>query len=242
MRKFYFVLTCITLLLSMVWHAGAQSVSKPIQGIVLDKSNSKEIRLASIRNLNTGNIAISQSNGSFELLASPGQIIIYSAIGYYTDTLLLRQEIYANGNLILALRPLPSTLTDVTIVGNLSQYQIDSIERRKGFLVMASERPTPTVSRSTDMGFGVGINLGRWSKRERNSRKARSIFDMMEEEAYVNYRWNENIVGRYVTLEDEAFVSFVQRHRPTYQWLRKHPGEEDLMYYINSSLKKDRKK
>ena len=43
-------------------------------------------------------------------------------------------------------------------------------------------------------------------------------------------------------LKNEALQNFVQRHRPTYEWLRKHPKEEDIKYYINEKLKEDKKR
>ena len=42
--------------------------------------------------------------------------------------------------------------------------------------------------------------------------------------------------------KNEALQNFVQRHRPTYEWLRKHPKEEDIKYYINEKLKEDKKR
>lgn len=65
---------------------------------------------------------------------------------------------------------------------------------------------------------------------------------MMEEEAYVNFRWNEDLVRKYTTFEEEALFEFMDKNRPEYQWLRKNPDEEALVYYINSALKKARRK
>jgi hypothetical protein len=33
----------------------------------------------------------------------------------------------------------------------------------------------------------------------------------------------------------------MEDHQPAYAWLRKHPTEEDLLYYINDRLKKSKK-
>jgi hypothetical protein len=34
----------------------------------------------------------------------------------------------------------------------------------------------------------------------------------------------------------------MDRNRPQYLWLRKNPDEEALLYYINTALKKEKKK
>jgi hypothetical protein len=223
--------------------ASAQS-RKIITGSAVDKNENIPIRMASITNLSLGKTTVSRSNGTFELEATIGNIIAYAANGYYADTFFLREENYLSGSLLLALRPLPSTLTNVTVMGSYNQYQMDSVERRKSFLQDVGNNATPAVGGITnpDLGFGVGINLDRWSKKEKRERKARSIFEMMEEESYVNFRWNEALVRKYTTYQDDALYDFMETYRPEYQWLRKNPDEEALLYYINSSLKKDKRK
>lgn len=215
---------------------------KSFTGLILDKSTGKEVRVASIRNINLGITSVSRNNGTFELTGALGHIIAFAANGYYADTITITAELFEKGSLLLNILPLPSTLTNVTVVGNYTPYQLDSMERRKRFLEDVGEKPLPTVSKATDMGFGVGINLGRWSKKERNERKARTLFDMMEEESYVNARWNEEMLKKYVTYRDEDLILFMEHNRPTYEWLRRHTDEESMLYYINSSLKKEKRK
>lgn len=214
---------------------------KIFSGAVVDSAESRAIRMASITNITLGKTTVSRGNGTFELEAGTGNIIAFGANGYYADTLTISLEMYAAGSLLLTLRPLPATLTNVTVLGNMSQYQVDSIERRKNFLQDVGESTIPAVGRANDMGFGVGINLDRWSKKEKRERKARSIFDMMEEDAYVNDRWNESFVGKYTTYKDDELIAFMERNRPQYQWLRKNTSEEALIYFINSALKRERR-
>jgi len=49
------------------------------------------------------------------------------------------------------------------------------------------------------------------------------------------------LVSSLTGLKDEDLSLFMQQYRPTYQWLRAHPTDEDIMFYINEKLK-DRKK
>ncbi len=222
--------------------AAFSQAKKPITGSVVDKNENTPVRMASITNISIGKTTVSRTNGTFEIEAATGHIIAYSANGFYADTLVLREENYLSGMLLLTLRPLPATLTNVTVMGSMNPYQLDSVERRKSFLEDVGEKPIPTVSKATDMGFGVGISLDRWSKKEKRERKARDIFEMMEEEAYVNYRWNEEVVAKYTTFKLDELIEFMDRNRPQYLWLRKNPDEEALVYYINTALKKEKKK
>jgi hypothetical protein len=239
-RVFCPLIVGLPLLFVSLW-AEAQS-KKTITGSVVIIKENQPVKMASITNITLGKTTISRSNGTFEIEAGIGNIIAFGGNGFYADTLSLTASQFAEGSLLLALRPLPSTLTNVTVIGNYSQYQMDSIERRKSFLQDVGSSEIPTISKTNEMGFGVGINLDRFSKGEKRERKARDIFQMMEEEAYVNFRWNEEVVGKYTNFNGEDLYGFMERNRPEYQWLRKNPDEEALLYYINSSLKKEKRK
>jgi hypothetical protein len=67
------------------------------------------------------------------------------------------------------------------------------------------------------------------------------LFDLTEEEAYINFRWNEILVNKYTQFNNDELFAFMQKARPSYEWLRSHQSEEDLLYYINSQLKKYKK-
>lgn len=237
----FLIAAIITSLIALGYTAGAQT-RKMMPGSVVDKTTNMPVRMASITNITAGKTVVSRTNGTFELEMGVGNIIAFMANGYYSDTIVLRQETYVAGNLLIILSQLPATLAEVTITGNYNKYQIDSIERRKNFLENVGKSSVPAVSRANESGFGIGLNLDRFSKKEKQERKARDIFAMMEEEAYVNFRWNEEIVKKYTLFQEDDLIAFIERNRPKYDWLRKNPTEEALMYYINSSLKKESKR
>ena len=215
---------------------------KSLQGVITDKSNQQPVRNASIRNVISGNTIISKNDGSFIADVSQGNILAFSANGYYTDTITITDKLLLSGKLTVQLNPLPSTLENVTVTSSYNYYQNDSLERRKYFLQTVGENKINALGHpSSDKDFGVAINLDHFKKTEKNKRRARSLFDITEEEAYINYRWNEAVVGKYTGFTNDELTSFIQKSRPSYTWLRKHTSEEDLLYYINSQLKKMRK-
>lgn len=237
----FLIAAIFTCLVVLGFSVNAQT-RKLMPGSVVDKTTNMPVRMASITNITLGKTVVSRTNGTFELEMGAGNIIAFMANGYYSDTIVLKQETYDAGNLLITLNQLPATLAEVTITGNYNKYQIDSIERRKSFLQDVGVSSVPAVSKANESGFGIGFNLDRYSKKEKQERKARDIFAMMEEEAYVNFRWNEEIVKKYSTFEEDELIAFMERNRPKYDWLRKNPTEEAVMYYINSSLKKEKKK
>lgn len=218
-----------------VW---AQAPKKVVSGIIQDAGNGQPVRSASIKNVFSGITVISRTEGRFTASISKGNILAFSASGYYTDTLTTTDSVMALSQIIIKLRPLPATLPDVVVMGKLNPYQLDSIERRKEFLAVVGEARIPVVSRANDNGFGVGINFDRFTKREKNKRNARDLFEITEEEAYINYRWNDSLVYKYTKMTGDTLTDFMQANRPDWDWLRKNMGEEDMLYYINKSLKK----
>ncbi|MBC7587703.1 MAG: hypothetical protein H7178_05020, partial [Chitinophagaceae bacterium] len=117
-----------------------------------------------------------------------------------------------------------------------NRYRFDSLERRRIFLQDVGANKIPTFSKANS-GAGLGISIDRFSKREKQKRKAFDMFDEMEKEQYINYRFPAQLVSKYTTLRGDALINFMQMQRPEYKWLRKHTQEEDLEYYINEQLK-----
>lgn len=208
-----------------------------IKGFITDKMSKQPVRTASVHNIITGYTVVSRSAGQYSVTGTKGDILSFSATGYFTDTLTITDSVLHLEDLNIALRPLAGTLPDVTITAKLNPYQIDSLERRRNFLALVGEAKLPKVSTVNDLGFGVGINLDYWKKRERSKRKARELFDITEEEAYINYRWTDTLVNKYSRLRGDTLIDFMQLYRPSWEWLRKNEDEEDMVYYINKSLK-----
>jgi hypothetical protein len=232
LRGFCLSLLCLANLLP----AAGQKAT--LNGLMVDSVTRSLISAASIRNVFSGVTTISNKGGVFFIEAQRGNILAFSAAGYYSDTLSITDSLLALPSLVVILRPLPSTLPEVTVSGTLTRYQLDSMERRKEFVATAGKINIPAVGHTNDMGFGIALNLDRFSKKEKKKHKAYDLFDITEEEAYINYRWTEDFVYKYTKLNGDTLTAFMQTYRPTYDWLRENPAEEDLLYYLNKQLKK----
>lgn len=230
-------LCCLAVfLLPLAAHTQAPRQQKA--GQLLDASTGQPIKSATVRNVMSGQSTLTSSRGQFGLAVGKGNILALSATGFYSDTLTMTDSILALPTISIQLRPMAATLPGATVTSKLSAYQLDSLERRRDFLATVGEVRIPVVSRANDLGFGVGINLDRFGKREKRKREARTLFDITEEDAYINYRWNDSLVQRYTRLQGDSLTQFMQAYRPTWDWLRSHTRDEDMLYYINKSLKK----
>lgn len=207
-------------------------------GFLKDAISHQPLAFASITNMNLHETVLSNKNGFFKIPISQNQLISFASVGYNFDTILVNKKMMKKDTLHLFLSPLTLSLEGVTVVGKIkySAYQLDSLKRRKDFFSTMSEHTQPTFSLANS-GAGLGVNLDYFYNREKRKRKRINLFDQMEQEQYINYRFTPTLVNKYAILTADSLITFVQEYRPTYIWLRKHIAEEDVLYYVNDKLK-----
>lgn len=211
-----------------------------VWGYIRDSVTNEPVELASVTNTSHKSTVITNNQGLFKINIVKNDVLTVSAVGYRYYTVVYNGLIAASDTIQLYLIPISRNLNNVTVKNSgVSQYTLDSLERNTEFKEAMISPPVKAVELANS-GAGFGISLNRLSKKEKSKRKATELFNNSEKEAYINYRFSLDIVTRYSGLKNEALQSFVQRHRPSYEWLRKHPKEEDIKYYINEKLKEDR--
>ena len=226
-----FLLTCYGLI------SFAQN-KNTINGVLKDSITQQAIQFASITNISSHQTVVSDKNGRFKISASLNQLLSIASVGYNFDTIRISEKKLKTDSLSIFVSPLTKSLEEVTVFGKskLSAYQSDSLRRRKDFFQTMSEHTQPVFS-DGNSGAGIGLNLDHFYNKEKRKRQALSLFDQIEQEQYINYRFSPSLINKYTTLSTDSLGLFMQQYRPTYTWLRKHSTEEDMMYYINDKLK-----
>lgn len=215
---------------------------KYVWGYLKDSITNEPIALASVTNLNTQHTVMTSNNGLLKIEVMQGQVLSFAAVGYHFDTVLFQQQLLIHDTLYLQLVPLSHSLGNVTVkTKGMNAYQLDSMERRKDFFEDIVQYKIPAVSMANS-GAGIALNIDRFSRKEKNKRKAFQFFETNEREAYINYRFSPQLVNQYTGLTNEALQEFMQKYRPNYEWLRANLTEEDIKYYINEQLKSMNKK
>jgi hypothetical protein len=207
-------------------------------GLIKDSVTQSRVAFTAITNINSRKTVISNKNGVFHLLLTENSLLSFAAVGYNFDTLRITREMLSNDTLTILLKPLTKSLESVTVYSKIkyNSYQMDSIKRRNEFFLNKSDYAIPTFSNGNS-GSGIGFNLDHFYGREKRKRKVISLFELMEQEQYINYRYNPELVFEYTELADDTLSLFMQQSRPNYNWLRTHTEKEDLLYYINDQLK-----
>lgn len=208
-----------------------------LTGKVRKKEGMDTLTSVSIYNQTLRKHSLSDEQGNYRIEALPNDIVIFSSVGYYADTITVTGKMLgAEFPILMDLRPV--ALEAVT-VGSLSNYQLDSLERRQVYGWIYGQQPQPVVERQRQ-GDGVGVELnviphGSSEVRQRLHLKKRILKE--EEQHYVDYRFSADYVSRLTHLGGDSLKQFMVRYRPTYDFCRK-AANIDILVYVNDSFRK----
>ncbi|SEA24158.1 hypothetical protein SAMN05192529_11180 [Arachidicoccus rhizosphaerae] len=179
------------------------------------------------------------SSGLFVIKAAKGDTLTFLRVGYFSKKLVLSEGVLLD-TLRLAMTPKTHELESVTVSAyNYADYQADSADRIKYF-EQAIGYNKPLFDKS-NTGAGLGISLDRiFSRKEKNKKRAFVLFKEVEQEKYVDFRFNSILVHSYTGFKGDKLQRFMNKYRPSYNWLRQHNRQVDLLYYINDKLKRFR--
>lgn len=230
MFKFSFLLLFVTLISFKI-----QAQPRVLSGYLLDSLTHFAIPNGTITNATAKKSAQTTEKGFFRLQASPNDFIYAVARSYHYDTL-----VYSNiftDTITIYLSPLGNVLPTVTVTTKYTKYQLDSIERRTSFQ-QSMGKPVKTLSTDHPSGFGLTFNLDKLlDKKDRYRKRDEQMFEVRERMAYVDSRFSPHIVAYYTGLKGDTLKNFLNKYMPDYNWLRQHPSNEDVLFYINDKLK-----
>ena len=209
-----------------------------IKGYVRDSITGVPIVNAIITNESTRKMITPDQNGFFSITASRGDMIFINAFNYNFDTLYNTSRL--PDTVLISLVRVSEILPGVTVTTQgYTRYQLDSLHRREEFVSdMGGIEKLPKVSKATNMGAGIGINLDAFArKRTKDRNKAYVTFDYLEKQAYMDYRFSPQTITQITGLKEDSLVSFMRQYTPSYEWLRQHPANEDILYYVNDKMK-----
>ena len=176
------------------------------------------------------------ASGLFVMKASLGDTLTLIRVGYYAKKVVLAGTKMMD-TLRITLVPKTDELESVIVSAySYADYQADSADRRN-FFDTAIGHAKPLFD-NANTGAGLGISLDRiFSQKQRNKKRSWRLFQSVEKEKYVDFRFNPIVVHSYTGLKGDSLQVFMNKYRPSYEWLRSHTTQTDLLYYINARLK-----
>ncbi len=213
-----------------------------VRGQITDTSRKLVLYPATIRNKTSGARVFSDNGGYYRINARMGDEILISFIGYVSDSF---KVVSVAGTEVhdVRLKLRESFLHEVEVSGKWNPYQLDSIARYEEFRPFLETRNRALVdtSRRSSGGFGIVISpFTRGSRREKDLRKFKRLYDEHEKQAYVDYRYSKTFVGRVTGLGGDSLLRFTQKYQPAYEMLR-NMNNETLIFWISERAKQWRK-
>lgn len=197
----------------------------------------------SVRNISQVKYNVSDMGGNFKVPAKRGDTVVFTSAGYKPDTAFV-SDWMLNGDMIYTVYLDPNVVELPTVrVGDLSNYQLDSIKRKEDYAYLDQFHKVKLAGGKT-FSDGVGISfspIDYFSHVQVQRRRLQKRLAQNEKDYYIDSRWPRTYVARVTGLKGDSLQIFLYRYRPSYAFCRK-ASNEDILLYINASLKKFLKK
>jgi hypothetical protein len=215
-------------------HANAQQF---LTGKIYKANSTEQLVSVSIHNITQQRYDLSEENGSYRIQAAPGDHISFSSVGYKADTITVTASLLtAAYTVYLDVRA--QTLKAVR-VGQLTNYQLDSMDRRKEYAWVYEHENTPRMAKDRQGADGVGVTLNIFrntSSAAKQRIKLEKRLEKEEEDYYIDSRYNKDYVTKITKLKGDSLTEFMRKYRPSYDYCRK-AANVDILVYINDSYK-----
>ncbi|KAA2241876.1 carboxypeptidase-like regulatory domain-containing protein [Chitinophaga agrisoli] len=207
-----------------------------VTGQISDKDNNLVLPYASIINKTTGKRAYSDQGGFYRVTASQRDQLIFTFIGYQSDTIIVEQSTGTETRNV-QLEVQNKMLPGVEVTAQYTPYQLDSITRRQQYGFMLDRKDLHLAGDNTPQGFGLTFSpITRFSRKEKQKRQFKKNFEKAEQERYIDSRYTPLLVARVTGLKGDSLQLFMHENYPDYNTMRMM-HTEDLIYWITDKYK-----
>ena len=159
----------------MSLQAWAQRPGMALTGIIYDSLTLAPLSYVTVVNETGHNGTTSDENGSFRLVVSPGDTVLFTMLGYTRKRKVVRGDEQA---MIVFLREFALTLSPVTIYGSLKPYgseQWKSVIEKQPFIHNPAGPGSGYVVETFGPGLSIGGLITKMFKSEKEKKKLNTI-------------------------------------------------------------------
>jgi hypothetical protein len=200
----------VTLLILLSFTSGAQT----IQGVVTDAVTAKPLTAVTVVNVASQMAVYSNDKGFYSIIANPGDFIVFTYVGYRTvekpkplsvliSTMNITMEHTAYELQEYNFRP-----------GNLTPYQIDSLDRATTYKIQLQRRP-PSAFVSP-----VSALAEKFSKKAKRTYQFQKDFAKGETEKFIDTRYTPDLVVELTHLTGDSIGNFMYTYPMEYDFAR----------------------
>jgi hypothetical protein len=199
------------------------------------KGNSEILFAATIRNITQHKVNTSDLGGNYKIAAETGDSLIFSHLGYVSDTVLVNSMMFGD-RLPIELRIKISYLQSVD-VDEMAKYRMDSLSRREDYDYIFKGKNDKPLWDNKLSGDGRGVNfspIGHWSAEEKQKRRLKKRLETDDEEEFIYYKFSRR-VPRLTGLKGDSLIRFINKYKPSYAYCLQ-ANSLDILVYINDKL------
>ena len=224
-------------ILSLLWLPGTYAQERLYDGIVFDGNSQQRIAKVSIVNLNNYNSVFDNLQAEFKIKASPGDLLIFSKIGYFNDTVKVGTEL----PLIVFLKPTAILLREVKIRSTVLAPDEQLARTKQDYTKVYGHLSDHDLLTVGGNGGGAGLSIdglyNLLSFSGRNASRLREIIERDYHENVIDYKFNHTLVASVTGLKEPQLSDFMFKYRPGYYFVLQS-NEYDLISYIRTSFKR----
>lgn len=204
-----------------IFSGPVQAQDTELNGFVLELGSGEPLRYVEIKNLNTGTVAESLEDGSFNIAVNKNERLQFEYPGYRTDTLVVIEfdikRVY--------LTPDGSTI-------QLDEVQIQAMTDSRLDAEIKRAQAEGQFAETSQHRGGLRISPSRWFGK--TGRQARQRYQLLLEERerrQIDARFTSEMVTAITPLEGEDLELYMTKYRPSAEFLST-ADESDLRLYI----------
>ncbi|WP_165784623.1 carboxypeptidase-like regulatory domain-containing protein [Solitalea longa] len=219
----------------IAFNVNAQGI---LSGKIYDREKAKPMEFAQVYNKTSDYQLTSDNAGNYKIYVKEGDTILFSALGYETQKLIIDKSLtFINKNIYMQTRTL--SLPEVLVSGKKS-YKADSVEVREDYARAFNYKDKTTGNLiGTAIFHPLSFIEYLYSGKKRHGlRSFQSRIINYEHEKFIDNYYTPLLVKKIVKIEDEAEVEqFIKYSRPEYDFI-KSANQYDIYVYINNQYKK----
>jgi len=199
------------------------------------KGNSEILFAATIQNINQHKVNSSDLGGNYKIAAETGDSLIFSHLGYVSDTIVVNSAMF-NERLPIELKIKISYLQSVE-VDEMAKYRLDSLSRREDYDYIFKNKNAKPLWDNKLSGDGRGVNFspfGHWSSNEKQKRKLKERLVSDDKEEFIYYKFSRR-VPRLTGLSGDSLMLYINKYKPGYDYCVR-ASSQDILLYINDKL------
>lgn len=211
-------LSIVTLFLLVASQQAVAQGSREVNiiGRVYDADTHEPLFRATVLDISTGQGTQTDSAGFYKLNAFNNNNIVFSYLGYFSDTtiisaLLLRQK------LDIALHKNKYSIAPVEIIGHRPDYSYDSVQRRYWFAPELDEQKVTGLDAVMHPISGLYDAL---SGRQKRLWRFQKDYQQYEERMYIESRVRPGQIEELFGLKGDSLNAFMLWYNPAYLFVR----------------------